>query len=85
MDNEPARESVNVFEDTDLAAVDVRSVEEIERQCCHEVDEEPAFHVVHGDAFAIADHFALPAHVRRSEVQSDIWRRITGRVFAIER
>lgn len=68
---------------TNLAAVNVRSIEKIKRQCCHEVDQEPTFHVVHGNAFAVADYFALSAHVRCSEVQNDIWGRIMKYSFAM--
>lgn len=61
------------MEDTHLAAVNVRGIEKIKRQCRYEVNKEPALHVIHGDASAIADDFALPAHVRCSEVENDIW------------
>jgi len=65
------------MKDTYLAAVNVWGIEKIKWQCCYEVNKEPAFHVIHGDASAIADDFALSTHVRCSEVQNDIWGGIT--------
>lgn len=70
------------MKNTHLAAVNVGGIEKIKRQCRHEVDQEPTFHVVHGDAPAIADYFALSAHVRCPEVQNDIWGRIMKYSFA---
>lgn len=65
------------MKDTYLATVNVWGIEKIKRQCRYEVNKEPAFHVIHGDASAIADDFALSTHVCCSEVQNDIWGGIT--------
>ena len=58
--------------ETDLAAVDIARVEEVEGQGGDKVDEEPTFDVIHGYALAVAHHLALPAHVCRPEVEHDV-------------
>lgn len=57
---------------TDLSAVHVAGVEQIEGQCCDQIYEEPTFDVVQSYALAVAHHLAFPAHVCRPEVQYDV-------------
>lgn len=66
---------------THLAAVNVGRVEEIEGQGGDKIDEKPPLQVVDSDAFAVAHHFTLSAHVSRPKVQNDIWGKDDSIVF----
>ena len=51
---------------------DFAGVEEIEGQGCDEVEQEPAFEVVEGDASSLGHDLALLVDERGPEVQDDV-------------
>ena len=58
--------------ETNLATIDVRSIQQIERKSCQKIYNEPALEVVERDGARVRDHFALPVDISSPEVEYDI-------------
>lgn len=57
---------------------DVECIEEIKRQGCNEVDEEPGRGVVDADGAGIVHHLAGLTHVGGAEVQNNVYGKTTN-------